>query len=32
MFAARIAAGMITSGGKVIEIHGQKYCATCKQI
>jgi NAD-dependent SIR2 family protein deacetylase len=22
---------MITSGGKIIEIHGQKYCVTCKQ-
>jgi hypothetical protein len=22
---------MITSSGKIIEIHGQKYCATCKQ-
>ena len=23
---------MITSSGKIIEIHGQKYCVTCKQI
>jgi hypothetical protein len=22
---------MITSSGKIIEIHGQKYCVTCKQ-
>jgi hypothetical protein len=32
MFAARTVASMITSSGKVIEIHGQKYCVTCKQI
>jgi hypothetical protein len=23
---------VITSSGKIIEIHGQKYCATCKEI
>jgi len=32
MFAARIVADMITSSGKVLEYHGQKYCVTCKQI
>jgi hypothetical protein len=31
MFAARTIASMITSSGKVIEIHGQKFCVTCKQ-
>ena len=32
MFVARTVADMITSSGKVIEIHGQKFCVTCKQI
>jgi len=32
MFVARTVAGMITSSGKVIEIHGQKFCVSCKQI
>jgi hypothetical protein len=32
MFAAKLVDGMIASTGRVIEIHGQKYCVTCKQI
>ena len=29
---SRLVAGMITSNGKVLEYHGQKYCVTYKQI
>jgi hypothetical protein len=32
MFIARIHAGMITRSGKVLQIPGKKWCATCNEI